>query len=91
MSAIEITKQEWEVTVTREEGDEWGPVGEETDPVRVTVLFISDGKSNAAPVRVTVAGRLWFDDYNAGELLAKADPWLVSIVTAARDRIAGKG
>jgi len=89
MADFEVTRQEWEVTVTRTAGDEWGDI-KGLDPVRITVLFTAAGGS-AVPARITVASRLWFDDHPAADLLAKAGPWLVSVVAAARDHIAGKG
>jgi hypothetical protein len=87
---IEITRQEWEVTVTRAEGDKWGDVNG-LDPVRIAVLFTANDGIGPYPARITVADRCWFDDHPAAGLLAKADPWLVSVVAAARDHIAEKG
>jgi hypothetical protein len=90
MADITITRQEWEVTITRADGDQWGDI-DGLDPVRITVLFTADGGGAVHPVRITVASRHWFDDHPAAGLLAKAEPWLVSAVAAARDCIAGKG
>lgn len=85
---LKITRQEWEVTAERGAGDEWDDVRGLT-PERITAHFTSMPGADTHPEGITVTDKDgWFDNYSAAAALAHAGPWLVSVIAAARDRIA---